>query len=77
MLLTTLQMSKVLGVSRATYSGWVKGKPIRPSNDEKVRVALRKMFKVVTAENWPKPEIIAMPTDQRFNTLLELVGKQE
>jgi len=77
MLLTTAQMAKVLGVSRVTYSGWVKGKPIRKGNETKVRVILKKMLHIVTVQEWPQPETIAMPSPQRFKTLLEMLDKGE
>jgi len=77
MLLTTTHMAKILGVSRVTYSGWVSGKPIRKSNDEKVRAVLKKMFAIMEEHEWPKPEIIAMSPAQRFNTLLELMQEPE
>lgn len=77
MLLTTGHMAKVLGVSRVTYSGWVNGKSIRKANEEKVKKMLRKMLAVVTEQEWPKPEVIAMTSLQRLNTLLELVRDEE
>jgi hypothetical protein len=77
MLLNASQMSKFLGVSRVTYSGWVSGKPIRKGNDAKVRVALRRMFLVIEDHHWPMPEVIAMAPVQRFNTLLELTKEDE
>ncbi len=77
MLLNTAHMAKVLGVSRVTYSGWTKGKAIRKGNEEKVRAALRKMFAVMTEQKWPSPEVIAMPSAQRLNTLLELMNEAE
>lgn len=77
MLLNTTQMSKFLGVSRVTYSGWIKGKPIRKGNNAKVRAALKQLFTVVTDHEWPKPEVIAMAPAQRFNTLLELTNEDE
>ena len=33
MLLTTSNMAELLGISRMTYYGWVKGKPVRAKND--------------------------------------------
>ena len=36
MLLTTGNMAEILEVSRMTYYGWVKGKPVRRKNDERV-----------------------------------------
>jgi DNA-binding XRE family transcriptional regulator len=77
MLLNTTQMAKFLGVSRVTYSGWTKGKPIRKGNDAKVRVALRKMFAVIESHQWPMPEVIAMTPAIRFNTLLEMTTEEE
>ena len=77
MLLNASQMSTFLGVSRVTYGGWVKGKPIRKGNDAKVRVALKKMFTVIEVNQWPMPEVIAMSPVQRFNTLLEMTTEEE
>ncbi len=77
MLLTTGHMAKAIGVTRVTYSGWIKGKPIRKGNDAKVRKVLRKMFSVLTEHSWPKPEIIAMTPAQRLTTLLELLETYE
>ena len=77
MLLTTAQMSKILGTTRATYSGWVKGKPIRAANLERVRVTLRRMMQVMEEHEWPKPAVIAMVSAQRFNTLLELMKQDD
>ena len=77
MLLTATQMAKVLGVSRVTYNGWVRGKPIRKKNGEKVRKLLKKMMGVMTEQEWPSPEIIAMSSPQRFNSLIELMKEDE
>ena len=77
MLLNASQMSEFLGVSRVTYGEWVKGKPIRKSNNANVRNALKKLFMVVTDHKWPKPEIIAMTPTMRYNALLELTGQRE
>ena len=77
MLLTATQMAKMLTVSRVTYGGWVKGKPIRKGNDSRVRVILRKMMGVMTEQEWPSPDVIAMPSAQRFDTLVELMKEDE
>jgi len=77
MILTTTQIAKLLTVSRVTYSGWIKGKPIRKGNDSKVRVILRKMMKIMTEHEWPSPDVIAMPSAQRFDTLVELMKEDE
>lgn len=77
MILTIAQMAKVLGTSRVTYTNWTKGGPIRKSNDAKVREALRQLLQVMTVDEWPKPEHVAMASDQRFKALLELKSKYE
>jgi len=77
MLLTATQMAKILDVSRVTYTGWVNGKPIRKKNNAKVRGVLRKMMEVMTEQKWPSPEVIAMSSPQRFNSLIELIKKDE
>lgn len=77
LLLTIAQMAKLLGVSRITYNAWVKGKPIRQSNDKHVRGILRVMLRVVTEEQWPTPRVIGMTSAQRAETLLEAMKKYE
>ena len=76
MLLTTGNMAELLGVSRMTYYGWVKGKAIRKKNDEKVREVLRQMLAMLS-EGWPQPEVIALDQKDRFQRLLEILDKQD
>ena len=76
MLLTTGNMAELMGVSRMTYYGWVKGKPIRKKNDEKVREVLREMLTMLS-DGWPQPEVIALDQKQRFQRLLEILDKHD
>jgi hypothetical protein len=73
MLLTTKDMSELLGVSRMTYYGWVNGKSIRKSNEESVKTMLRKLLTIMTEYGWPMPEIIAADQKQRKARLEELL----
>lgn len=73
MLLTTRDMSELLGVSRMTYYGWVNGKSIRKSNEESVKTMLRKLLAIMTEHGWPMPEIIAADQKQRRLRLDELL----
>jgi len=75
MLLTTGDMSELLGVSRMTYYGWVRGKPPRKANDEAVRAMLRKLLAVMTEHNWPPPEVIAADQKQRKERLVEILNQ--
>ena len=67
-------MSELLGVSRMTYYGWVKGKQIRKNNDKKVRSTLKRLLDIMT-DGWPAPEVIAMEQKYRFERLLEVMNK--
>ncbi len=73
MLLTTTDMAKLLGVSRMTYYGWVRGKALRKSNDETVRTMLRRLLAVMTDHAWPMPEVIAAGQPQRFARLKQIL----
>jgi len=75
MLLTTSDMSELLGVSRMTYYGWVKGKPLRKSNDETVRKLLRQMLTMIRDHQWPPPDVIAADQKQRKQRLVEMLNQ--
>jgi DNA-binding XRE family transcriptional regulator len=75
MLLTTTDISQLLGVSRMTYYGWVKGKPIRKSNDSSVRTMLKRLLSVMTEHGWPMPEVIASDQKQRMERLVEILNQ--
>jgi DNA-binding transcriptional regulator YiaG len=74
MLLTTVDMAALLGVSRMTYYGWVRGKPLRKTSDQKVRQMLKSLLAVMTDHGWPTPEVIAMEQPQRKQRLDEILG---
>tara|TARA_Y100000816_G_scaffold292506_1_gene288165 strand:+ start:3604 stop:3882 length:279 start_codon:yes stop_codon:yes gene_type:complete len=73
MLLSIRDISMVLGVSRMTYYGWLKGKPLRKSNDAKVREKLRQLLDIMK-EGWPQPDVIALESVARRQRLLELLN---
>lgn len=77
MLLTTSDMAAILGVTRMTYYGWVKGRPVRPSNDVKVRTALRKLLAIMSEHSWPTPEVIAADRKLRKERLQELLNQYQ
>jgi DNA-binding transcriptional regulator YiaG len=77
MLLTTQDMSSLLGVSRMTYYGWVRGKPVRQNNTEFVKGMLKKLLTIMTEHQWPKPEVIAMEQKQRKQCLDELLEQYQ
>jgi len=73
MLLTTHDISKVLGVSRVTYYGWLKGKKIRKTNEDFAKKRVRNLLAIMSEHNWPTPEIIGMDQKGRSKRLLELL----
>ena len=75
MLLTTSDMSELLGVSRMTYYGWVKGKTLRKANDDAVRAMLKRLLAVMTDHGWPMPEVIAADQKRRKERLLEILNQ--
>lgn len=75
MLLTKDNMAKLFSVSRMTYYSWIKSGTIRKTNAENVRGVLRELLALMS-DGWPQPEIIALEPDQRFQRILELLGKQ-
>lgn len=74
MLLTVGNMSELFGVSRMTYYGWLKGKPIRKSNEERVRRMLKQLLAVMTQHSWPMPEVIASGQKERMQRLVSLLN---
>ena len=77
MLLSVVDMAKVLGVSRITYYNWVKGGVIRPANLKKLKGSLKQLLALVTQNKWPTPEVLAMDQPQRLQHLLELLGQEQ
>jgi DNA-binding XRE family transcriptional regulator len=74
MLLTISDMAELLGVSRMTYYGWVRGKSLRKSNDESVRTMLRRLLAVMTEHGWPMPDVIASDQKQRKERLMTILN---
>ena len=77
MMLTNSNMAEIIGVSRMTYYSWVKGKHIREKNFKKVQATLRKLLDIMTKYDWPKPSIIALDQNQRFEILKGILKKYE
>jgi predicted transcriptional regulator len=76
MLLTIKDMAGLLGVTRATYYGWLNGGPIRKSNDAAVRVMLRRLLSVVSTHKWPTKEALSADQKQRREMLIALLNQQ-
>jgi len=70
-------MARLFGVSRMTYYGWVKGKPLRKANDGMVRTVLKQLLSIMVEDKWPTPDVIAMEQPQRKERLDELLKRFE
>lgn len=77
MLLTTSDMSKVLGVTRMTYYSWVNGAKPRKEAIDNIKAMLKKLLAIMVEHKWPMPEVIAMDQRQRKQKLDELLRLQE
>lgn len=73
MLLNASDMAKILGVSRVTYYGWVRGKPVRKKNEEHAKRSLRKLLAIMAEHNWPTPEVVGLTQQNRMQRLLALL----
>ena len=73
MLLTASDMSKIFGCSRMTYYSWIRGQPLRKTNDDIVRRKIRILLAIMTEHNWPTPEVIGMEQANRKKYLDELI----
>jgi DNA-binding XRE family transcriptional regulator len=76
MLLTVRDMTTLLGVSRMTYYGWVRGQVPRSSTQAKVRIMLKRLLSVMTEHGWPMPEVIAATQPERMAMLRQLLDEQ-
>ena len=77
MLLTINDMASLLGVTRMTYYGWVRGKPLRKTNSDTVRTVLKQLLSVMVDDKWPTPDVIAMEQKQRKERLDEIMKRFE
>lgn len=73
MMLTTTNMAQLLGVSRMTYYGYVRGNAPQRAKAEKVRAALKKLLHIMAEYNWPTPDVMEMEQQDRVNRLSELM----
>jgi DNA-binding XRE family transcriptional regulator len=73
MMLTTQNMAEILGVSRVTYYGWVRGKNIRKHNTVKIRDEVKKLLNILRDHSWPSPDMIAATQKERYDRLIELL----
>jgi len=76
MRITQGEMAKVFGVSRLTYIRWVQGTSLKPTNASRVRDTLRRIMGLVRAQQWPTPDVVALPADIRCQRLLALLDAE-
>lgn len=76
-LMTSSDMAKILGVSRVTYYGWVKGNPMRASSEARTRATLVNIVKIVKEHQWPGPDILVLTQRDRAKRMLELLGHSD
>lgn len=74
MKLTAAEIARLFDVSRMTYYRWLRGKPIRPDNYQRVRDKLRFLLTALK-EGWSKAEVIAKDEESRKSELLEALDE--
>ena len=74
--MTIGDMAEVLGVSRVTYYGWVKGHPIRTTNLGRVKTQLRKLLSIKVQNGWPSSEDMQLGVKERRERLFLLLNQQ-
>lgn len=76
MLISKVQMAKLLGVSRLTYYNWTHGKnQIRSSHERRVREVLRRLLAVIVDHEWPSSDVLDKSPTERFEILKALVSQ--
>ena len=74
--ITISSMAALFGVSRMTYYGWVKGKPIRDANDEAVRAMVRRLAFAVRKHNWSPEYAKAVGPKKSMELLQQLLASE-
>lgn len=74
MMLNISQITELIGVSRMSYYGWLKGKPIRKVSEDKVKKTVKSLLVIMKEHEWPTTEVIVMTPEERFTRLKELLA---
>lgn len=74
MMLNVTQMTELMGVSRMSYYGWIRGKSIRKVNEDKVKKTVKNLLVVMKEYDWPTTVEIVMEPSERFARLKELLA---
>lgn len=74
MVLNISQLTELMGVSRMSYYGWLKGKPIRKNSEDKVKKTVKNLLFVMKEYDWPTAEVVAMESKDRFERLKSILA---
>jgi hypothetical protein len=74
--LRTIDMVRLLGVSRMAYNRWTRGEcEPRPQHVENIRQTVKDLMGLVLEQKWPPQDVVGMTGRQRYGRLLELLGR--
>ena len=73
MLLTVASLCTLLGSSRVSYYGWLKGTLPRATTAKHIREVVRKLVACVSHEGWPGPAVFVSSQPERLIMLQDLL----
>ena len=73
MMLSVSDVAKLYGVSRTTYYGWMKGKPMRKRSQDRVNMIVRYLLDILVTHDWPSAEHRVLTAKSRFAALCDLI----
>lgn len=76
-LLSVTDLCAMLGVSRMSYSRWMRGGQPRPDIAELINKKVRELSLAIQEDDFPTPEIAALSRGERLNRLLDLLKKYQ
>lgn len=76
MLLTVDSFVDLIGTSRVSYYGWLKGTKIRDKTAKRIQPLVRKLVVCVAEHNWPNiPGVFMAKQPDRLKMLKELISE--
>lgn len=76
-MLSVAGMCALLGVSRMSYSRWMRGVQPRKAMAERINKQLQAVALAIQEDDFPTPEVMQLSRGERLNRLLDLLKKYQ